>query len=188
MTTKNDIQLFIEKADLLMSSRIFQSPIEIHTKVSFKQGEGMKTEQTMPNREDIESFGMRIRIFLAPSEPLFLDTILDYLINNDAQRADAYSQYLTEFDSIKSTSPLTIELQNGGTPQRFTSYELIWQYLYGEYFHLDDDKRTVLKSADGLIGKYAENAALGKLIEVAGLILEISNYLKQNDVLTSLPN
>lgn len=174
------IKLFIEKAELLADCSLLKNTPQFGTKIKWVADEGEAVQQTSPPRESIESLGMRIRPFLVSSEPIFFKKIITKLVENEliATNKEVYQKYDRTFDELLKTSGLVIKINENDVTKEFTDNDMIWQYLYADYFHLDESKRRIIKDSS-IIGSFAETMALTKLIKFASLIVNLSNQIKQ---------
>lgn len=184
MGNKIDISLFLERADLLKNSSYFNEPREISFKLKYKRSEGggSVTQKKPASREQLESFFIRVRPFLVKNEPVSTKAVIDYLLKKHIDNVD-----LVELEKYKK---IYLELEHGalmvirttnkvGEVKEYTPYQMMWEYLYSDYFHLDTNKRKHMDEFKGILGPIIETMALVKLENFALLTLNLAAYIRK---------
>lgn len=177
-----EIELFIERAELLRQCSFFNPKHKIKSNMSYKRGQDVKITSSTPPRESIESLGMRIRIFIAQKEPIRFDKFVRKLIKLNPENKEKYDEYLRVYKGIIDSSPMVIREEKGGKVSEYTGYYFMWDQLYGEYFHLDKKRRARINHFQSLLGGIPESMALSKLHQLAQLIVHLSIFLQKSNI------
>lgn len=183
-TTERDIDDFLKQVDLIRDSTFIKKYKFTKDKLfrlSYKRGSATKIEtQTIPPREVIESFIMRIRPIVVKKERLFLEEIAQYsLAGKGAAAEKTLSDVLRVFRQQKQA---VFSIVSDG--YELTPPDFIWLYLYAEYFHVDTEKRDVvsrMKSSFGDMGLVTALSILQGHAELAILVADSIIYLKNQD-------
>lgn len=146
-TTKEALELFVEKTNKLKSLSFTTEAQKAKLKVSWHNATGiMRSELTGPNVEQVDAFILTFRFFIQENEPCsfrwlaknVLDDpgVSDHWKQEFSKARAGYNQYLDEYPSF----PAIIE----GEPL-LTRREIMEMFVYGDLSHVNKKKRQELK-------------------------------------------
>lgn len=176
---RETIDLFVEKAKLLASSEFLKSS-QISATISYSSETGATDfVSNTPQREHIESFAMRIRIFLADKEMLHLGRFLKGMELFDTERAEDYRKFYRFYVTGINASTHSFKFLENGREVERNNYEVMWDVLYGDYFHVKKLHRERLKLYKNFLGPISETQSLIKLEIFAMLVIRVGRFLEE---------
>ena len=143
--TKEEIEnfnLFVEKANKLWLSSFINDVKKLSFTLNYEQNKGVSSKTNLPPEEIIESLLVRYRHFYMEKSPIKLERILSILYHNSGKKIQAkVSEIKRNYRKALTKSPASIRFNE----KTITPKEIIEVWLYGEHFHLDKDKREIIK-------------------------------------------
>jgi len=144
--TKEEIEIFIEKAEELSRSRYLkQLPKKLTFNISWNKENGGTSEINTPDWDTLKSFAVTFRLFYFNGEPIYLLKVIDYaksqIIDKEVLRNIINIEAL--WNNTLSKSPIPFKLNNNlVTPREITNL-----FIYNDITHIGDSKhRKKLKS------------------------------------------
>jgi len=174
----HDIDAFMKQVKLIRECSYFQNLKNQKLKINWNENDGLKVESTpVPDRESIESLLLRMRPIIVYKEPLYIGKIINNLIRQSKNEKEKmlllrFTQAL-KFHRNKRLFSIKIDKTEYGMP------DFVWLYLYGKYFHLDKNKRKVIKKFEDVFGSLTEMSALSQIEGYAGLAFLLASSIKK---------
>lgn len=175
--TEKDIAKFLKQAQLVRDSSYISATRKSRVDIKYEQESGIKFEADMPMRQDIESILTRIRPFIEYKERLHVGRIISYLLDKhgESKVLRAYQTLFTPEGERKYPA-----ITHNGKDYRVR--DLLIQYMYGRYLHLDQKKEEVIESFEKSLGPLAEYFALNQVDRYIGIILGVAGYIKKHNL------
>lgn len=170
-----DIDEFLKRVQLVRESSYFQNtqPVGDLFKLSFI--EGMETSMHSPppkaSRESIESFIMRMRPLIVYEEELYVGKVCTFIFEG---KGEFFEERLATYRKIIKYKRTRKVFSLNVAGQTFQMSDMVWLYLYGEFFHLERKKRKAIQDLDSVFQNFTINIALSELEWWAGLALSIA--------------
>lgn len=94
MDKKQQLDLFLQRADELNNSRFLRTGFELKLEIKCEEGKGLTTEHTEPDKDDLKAFLLDFRHFVSNDEPVQMHKIYNllYLTLTDAELKEALVQ------------------------------------------------------------------------------------------------
>jgi len=148
--TKEEIEnfnLFVEKANKLWASSFINDVKNLSFTLNYKQNRGVSSKSTLLPEETIESLLVRYRHFYLEKSPIKLEKIFNILYQNSGKKIQTkISEIRKKYKDTLIKSPISIRFNE----KTITPKEIIEAWLSGEHFHLDKDKREIIRRIQGM--------------------------------------
>ena len=176
--TDKDIKEFVKQAKLLRDCKYLQSSIGSKVELNYKEGEGLKFEAKLPPREDIEIILMRIRPFIEYNERLHVGRIIIFITSKYGK-----SDFLKALQILQQPESELKYPSIMHNEKEYRILDLFYLYMYGKYFHLDEDKQEISLAFEQATGPLAEYFALSQIDKFVGIVLAIAAYIRNNKLI-----
>ena len=176
MNPIDQLGLFAHKVEELRSTRLIRFGFSAGFSVSYERMRGVNFSSREPEEEDLRSFLLTFRQFMADREPVFLHTI--YNICYQRLTDERFKRLLAEARQIWKDY-----LKQGG-------FKLVWNerkvapekifdlWINGVYFHNDAEKRVFLTRIAPHEQSLLRNVFLDFLIEGTRQVLYVGNIVR----------
>ncbi|MFA5894190.1 MAG: hypothetical protein WC851_00265 [Candidatus Shapirobacteria bacterium] len=171
--TEEDIQEFIRQAELISKCSYLKNPVK-KINITYDMSKGLNFGGDIPPRESVDSFLMILRPFIEYRERLHVGRIISYLEDTHG-KAEMLSKARTYLDA-KSQFPV-VKIGE----KTYGANEMMYLYLYGKYFHLEEAKQKAYRLIEENLGYYGEFTALSQLERFAGIVLMVAGVVKRYD-------
>ncbi len=173
--TNNDVLEFLKQAELIRQSKYLNASAKSKVNIGYKEGKGVRFSADMPARDDIEVILVRIRPFIEYNERLHVGRMITYLLDKYGNSEFLkVHQVLFQPESEQQYPAITL---NG---KGYRIRDLLIQYMYGKYLHLDPEKQEVTSVFEKTLGPLAEYFALSQIDKYVGIILGVAGYIRKN--------
>lgn len=137
MPDSEKLHLFVERCQELLDSRIWREG-----GLSLRLEVGKQLEE--PDVDNLRSFLMVFRQFVAPREPVFFETVIkigkEHLAAGHADEAVRFETYLQKWEAALQHSTVNITVDN----EKLSPRHVLEVFIDGQYFHNDVSDRAEL--------------------------------------------
>ncbi len=180
ITTRQTLELFVEKADLLKGERFAESILESDLFLRIKFNLPGEVEHTIPESEFIGSCILTLRMFFQNNDCISIWRIAELLDDPGLSREwkDFFSEKRDQLNSYLD-HPGGIGIACG--EKLFTNREIFKVFVYGDIAHTNKEKRAIYQEWKnfGVIFSIIKYAFATILTDILILIWEISDATKQ---------
>jgi hypothetical protein len=176
LSTRKKLQKFHKTVQELMTTNLMKKGLNPSMKLSVK-GQDMWFETEWPEEDDLRSFLLTFRLFVAKKEDVFLNHIFN--LCHQKLKDNKLRKYLAGARKIwkKANESIGFDIVHQGkkqTPERITK---LW--LDGKYFHKDEDKRSKLSVLSYPMTQFYKHQLLSYLAEVTRIIFYIDRVIEK---------
>ena len=168
--------MFVEKVDEMRATRAVTGGFKSGFSIKYDQHQGLKYELTQPDEEDIRSFLLTFRHFVAQNEPVFLGAIYNTChryVSNEIVKTDLVHSR-RNWNSIFKRGG--IELVWNDKPLRPETIFDLW--INGHYFHSDENKRKFISTIPAFHGLFVRSLFLNFLTDGAREVIYVGGAVK----------
>lgn len=146
--SEEDVDDFLKQVELLNECSYLKMRTSdvIYPKIKLKleknDNKVTTTIEGFPERESIEAFLMRIRPLVVYEEPLYIGKVATFVFKGKGLEAEKRLQLYRNGIARREESLYSVRIDG----KEYSSQQFIWLHLYGKYFHLDREKRQLLKN------------------------------------------
>jgi len=148
MDTLEKLKLFREKAEELRKSRLLKKGINLEFSITWNQTKGILIETEKPDEEDLRSYLLTFRQFIAEGEPIYLPHICNLCfqkITNEDLRT-RLNEAREAWKQERRSDGIGVNLWGQDiTPEIATKL-----LINAHYFHSDPDRIALLKELSRL--------------------------------------
>lgn len=145
-----DIDDFLKQVELLNECSYLKMRTSdvVYPKIKLRlRQNGNKVTTTIegiPKRESIEAFLMRIRPLVVYEESLYLGKVATFVFKGKGPEAKKRLRLYRDGIARRQESLYSVRIDG----KEYSMQQLTWLHLYGKYFHLDGNKRKLLKKLE----------------------------------------
>jgi len=157
------LQLFQTRVRELEQTRLVKKGFKVNVTINWKVMRGMRWKTSRPNEDDLKSFLLTFRHFMAAKEPIFLNRI--YNVCHKHLKSSQLKDYLAKSRKIWRDVHIKIDMQLIIDNKKITPEYATDLWINGYYFHNDPKKRAILEGLLPHTGMLVRNQFLEFLIE-----------------------
>jgi hypothetical protein len=177
---KNDMDIddFLKQIELIRESSYLQRTEKQKVEVNWDKDKGLYITNTpMPSRESVEAFLMRIRPVIVRKERLYTGKIIKILLerSQDEKEKEALLKLQHIVETHENRALFSIKVDN----KEYKMHDFMWLYLYGKYFHIDEEKKIIIQQFENTFGPLTEISALSQVEAYAGFAMITARYIKK---------
>ncbi|GAI02164.1 unnamed protein product [marine sediment metagenome] len=176
MTQREQLACFVERTDELKRTRLIRHGFHYNSTMSWNKMRGLKFTIQKPDEDDLRSFLLTFRQFVANDEPIFMPKI--YNIVHQFSKNKVIRNY-----AARSRNEWKKSLKAGGFKLIYNNKHIEPEYianlwLNGYYFHNDSNKQKILKELLPHEEFFVRTIFLDFLIECTRQILYLGYLVK----------
>lgn len=163
---KERLEMYLEKCKEMMNSSFIKNrPKEFVETLTFKEDGTQHIHDNSPEKESIKAFLMDFRLFFGDGDINFnsIHNLL-YTRISDTEVKKQLCAIREYYNKRLKTSAVGFEYNN----KAYSPEDILRSYLYGDYFHIVEDKRIFLEDME---------YALFLKSEFICLLYELANYI-----------
>ncbi len=145
MNIKDRFWLYQERVDKMVSTRLIKNKgLKSEMTITGNKESGTGINIAWPDEDDLRSFLVTFRLFILKGEPVFLNRLYNLLIDNvsDKEVKDMLLRNRPRWHEIHRMGSIVLYLQN----EEMKPEKIVDLFMSGDIFHIDLEKREVLKS------------------------------------------
>ena len=146
MELTDRLDLFVRRAEELLARRAAREGLQVSFTIKATVGGPVELESTEPDEEDLRSFLMAFRKFILRREPTYLPRVRHLL--KEAIEDDELQVRLDDIGRRWEQAKKSIGLNFVNNGEIVTPETMLEWWIYGEYFHDDDEKAAALGALD----------------------------------------
>lgn len=173
------LDLFIQRAEELRTSRAVQKGLKNHLEVKWEKTKGLRIEADQPDAEDLRSFLVPFRKFLMSGEPIFLDGMFNLcdLCLTDKELKERVREEREEWKRVRRRPWISLEIDG----ERLTPERIADLWINGLIFHDNEAKAQAFErmSKEALAVTFLKHQFLDFVIDTTRITLYLAEIVKQ---------
>lgn len=144
MNIKDRLCLYQDCVEKMVSTRLMKKGLKSSLNISGNKYTGTTINIAWPDEDELRSFLVTFRHFILKGSPVFLNRLYKLLIDNvsDKEVKDMLLRNRPHWHEIHRMNSMVLIISN----PKMKPEEIVDLFMSGDIFHLDLDKRKVLKS------------------------------------------
>jgi len=176
LSTRQKMEKFHETVQELKSTSLMKKGLSANMKIRV-EGLEMRFETDWPEENDLRSFLITFRHFVADKEDVFMNHIFN--LCQQKLTDDKLKEYLAGARNIWKKAHDTVGLDIVYQGKRQTPEQITRLWLSGTYFHKDEDKRSILKGLPYDQIMLFKHQFLSYLVEATRMIFYVDRIVEK---------
>lgn len=171
LTVREQLELFVERAQQLWDSRVRREGLKVSVRMKWAAAdELLRTTMEEPDAEDFRSYLLTFRQFISEGEPLYLHKIYNLCHQHitDARCREYLAEARKEWQQICTTSDTGMTLTLNSVVMSPADVADLW--INGHYFHNDPEKLRTLKGLGSYLYHSSRTIFIDYVIESSKVI------------------
>lgn len=168
---------FSEEVERLRSTRFVQERMGGQISLSFRAGEGFRSESKAVDSEAVAAMLLRLRPFVLAREEHYFHKVKNLLRRRLAHRA--FREHIDQIDDAFCLKTMSEVVRVSGATRPLLSVEVVMDWLNSYEYHRDKKKRQAIEEDLGLFGKNQNGlpVILFALVDMVEAVLGLGNLV-----------